>query len=465
MKSDRPVRSLRAACMLTGLIALGGTLSAAPASAATGPDLQLTASVPAGPHVIGEEIPVALTITNIGDTTATGVKVEVRYYSGTYPGTNNADLAEFNPQTAGGTLAAGKSRTVTLRTTFGGWTGTPEVVIGIIAENDVDYGNNDSPLEVNLVSPEVKDIVAGSVYGDADGDGKPSPGEALAGVRVEVGYTGGLTATTDADGKFVVRDVPAGMQPVGFVAPSGWQIPYYGLVKVDGTGANTGLLIRAVRPLDETLHATLTLDKDSYPNSGAQAKITVKLENTGDRAISGIRADCAAFEATLLRPTSQAWGVLGSAGPGATLQPHTSATFKAIATVSMKSAATGRTGLGCFFGPAGSVRAPYSFAGATVPGKKAIPSGTLADDKNENGVIDPGELAAGVKAELYQEGSSVTYSATSDAAGKLVFPTVAVGDYTLRVLGPWRIIGGGPGVHAYAVPFADPFTMYVVPQA
>jgi len=462
MRTDRPVRSLRAACMLTGLIAMAGMLSATPASAATGPDLTIAANVPAGRYVIGEEFKVTLTITNIGDTTATAVKGNIHSSSGSYPITTLSDWAEFNPQKAGGTLAPGKSRTLVVRTKFYNWDGPPEFIVGVSDAVDADYENNNYRTPITLISPEVKDTVGGSVYADANGDGQPSAGEALAGVKVTVGYNPGITATTDADGKFVLPDVPAGIYNPSFEAPGGWKIPSSAVVKVDGTGGNNALVIRAVRPLDETLHATITLDKASYPNSGARAVITVKLQNTGDRAISGIHANCDPFGTDYdIRVTEANWGALWWNAGGASVAAHTTSTFKVIGGVPMQAAAIGRTYIDCSFYTDYSSDWPYSAARATVPGKKGPATGILGQDKNLNGKIDPGEGIPGVKAELTRDGSTIKYTATTDATGKLSFGDVPVGDYDLELLGPWTT---GVFFRVWAVPFNKTYTLPANPK-
>ncbi len=463
MRTDRPVRSLRAACVLTGILALAGTLAATPASAATGPDLKITASVPAGPYVVGEEFKVTVTVANIGDTAATRIKGSISSHSGSYPSATLSDWAEFNPLNDGGTLAPGASRTLVVRAEFYTWNGAPDVYATVSDAEDADYENNVFTVPLNLISPDVKDTIGGAIYADANGDGKPSAGEALAGVKVTAGYNPGYTAITDADGKFVVRDVPAGLYSLGFEVPGGWKIPFSGTFRLDGTGANNALSIRAVRPLDETLHATITLDKKSYPNSGAQAVITIKLQNTGDRAISGIHANCDPYGSNYdIRTLLPSWGVLAWNAAGATVEAHATSTFKVPGTVPMLAAALGRTYIDCSFATDYSSDGPYSSAQATVPGKKGPATGILGQDKNLNGKIDPGEALPGVKAELTRDGSTVKYTATTDATGKLAFGDVPVGDYQLRLVGPWTTLSE---LQVLAVPFNRVYTLFANPAA
>lgn len=137
--------------------------------------------------------------------------------------------------------------------------------------------------------------IGGQAFADADEDGVADPGEALAGAQVRLNGT--ETRTTGADGRYSFADLPSvhyDVYPVG--APGGWILGGGTSVRADGSTPVVDVPLRALRPLSETLHAEVALDKDTY-RVGDPAVLTVQLANTGSRVISGVYGACDRDEA------------------------------------------------------------------------------------------------------------------------------------------------------------------------
>ncbi|OXM60628.1 SdrD B-like domain-containing protein [Amycolatopsis vastitatis] len=453
----RFTRSARVACVLTAALTITG-LAAAPAFAETGPNLKVTATVQQGRWLPGDDIPVEFTVTNLGDATANHVSGAAYTDSGPYfliPDEEWGDL-----RVPGGTsFAPGESRTYHLHGSFSSRPeGTPEVEFTASGELDTDGSDNSVRVTVPLVPAGTTDRMGGHLYGDRDGDGKPSPGEDLAGAKVHtigIGMSQEVVTTTDAAGRFAFEGLPVSRDFTLYFTdlPDGWVPPSsVGPLRLDGSGANTALEIKASRPLTDVLTETITLDKASYA-VGATGTATVTLTNTGAKPLSGLYAGCdpAGSGLELDVPEDQ-WGAFGPLRHAGELAPGQRLVLKVSGKVPERAAYFGQTGLGCYIDGSGYVGGPYAYALAKVPGKKADAKGQVWTDKNGNGRPDAGEGVAKVKVTLSEDGVHVLSMAQTDANGVATFPQVGVGEYRLRPVGAWTA-SGDTSVSVVASPY------------
>ncbi|MFJ1767422.1 hypothetical protein ACIOD2_44340 [Amycolatopsis sp. NPDC088138] len=240
-------RFLRPGSVLTAALVMAG-LAAVPASAASGPDLEVTAVAEQGHWLSGDIAGLDVTVSNIGDAAAVGVFGTAYSESGTdFWG----DQDQWGDLSDGATIAQGETRVLHLTGQLGTFNGDSVVHIEVYAGQDADYSDN-IQLAI-LPMARGTERVAGVLYGDANGDGLPSPGEALAGAEAHflgVGTTADTVAVTDATGHFSFDGLP--LTRIAYLSfqkvPGSWVDQPVGEMRLDGRGAYTALQIRAVRP-------------------------------------------------------------------------------------------------------------------------------------------------------------------------------------------------------------------------
>ncbi|AUI63194.1 SdrD B-like domain-containing protein [Amycolatopsis sp. BJA-103] len=448
MRRILPERSIRALGALTVALTLAGLVTAAPAHAAAGPDLRVTATAGQGRWLPNDEIPLDVTITNVGDTKAEGVKGEVWMFSGPYFAVRPDAWGDLYNRGAGTSFAPGESRTYRLRGTVSTLAqGDPVFRVRVIGSAEADESDNDPEVTVGLVPAGTTDRVAGHLYGDADHNGLPSPGEDLAGVEIRL-RSGGpgvieRVATTDGSGRFTFDAVPVDRYySVNFDSfPEGWVNPGFGPLRVDGAGQHTALEIRAGRPLTDSLQASARLDKPSYAVGGI-ATGTVTVTNISDRRLTGLWAGCdPAGEGVHLEMPSGQWGDFDPAKQAGVLAPGQRVEFKVSGKVPHKSGYTGRAHLTCYIASGADTSGPLAQAAGKVPGKRVDERGQLWTDKNGNGRPDTGEGVPNTTVTLVTEDNKLVSLTRTDATGFATFPQVGVGVYRLRVAGQWRTVG------------------------
>ncbi|MEV4057053.1 hypothetical protein AB0J55_38105 [Amycolatopsis sp. NPDC049688] len=435
----RRPRFVRPAGVLAAVLVMAG-LAAAPASAASGPNIKVTAVAQQGNWLSGDTVALDVTVSNIGDAVAFGVFGTAYSESGTDFWTDRNQWGDLSDGGSGANIAQGETRTVHLTGQLGTFNGDSVVHIEVYAGNDVDYGDN--VLRITLPMARGTERVAGVLYGDAPGDGKPSPGEALAGAEahfIGVGTTNDLVSVTDATGHFHFDNLPLSRNAyVSFQkVPGGWVDQPVGTLRLDGRGAYTALEVRAVRPLSDVLHETIALDKTSYA-AGDTAKVTVTLSNSGSKALTGLYLGCdAGGFGSELAITDDQWGAFGSQRREGTVAAGQRLVLTASGKVPDKAAYTGTTGLDCVASDGHSGGAPYAEVTAKVPGKRADSRGQVWRDKNGNSTVDADEGLANRNLVLLENGAIRAYART-DANGYATFKDIPVGNYQLRVLGPWK---------------------------
>ncbi|MEU0794981.1 hypothetical protein ABZ342_33385 [Amycolatopsis sp. NPDC005961] len=432
-------RFVRPAAVLAAALVMAGT-AAAPASAASGPNLEVSVVAQEGRWLSGDTVGLDVTVRNIGDAVAFGAFGTAYTESGTPLWIDRNQWGDLSDGGSGAPIAQGETRTVHLTGQLGTFDGDSVVHVEVHAGQDVDYSDN--VRRVTLPMARGTDRVAGVLYGDANGDGKPSAGEALAGAEahfIGVGTTTDMVAVTDATGHFSFDNLP--LSRYAYVSfqkvPGGWVDQPVGELRLDGRGAYTALEVRAVRPLSDVLHETLALDKTTYA-AGDTGKVTVTLSNSGTQPLTGLFLSCdAGGFGSELPVTDDQWGAFGSQRRAGTLAPGQRVVLTATAKVPDRAAYTGSTGLDCTADDGHSGGAPYAIVTAKVPGKVADSRGQVWLDKNGNGTLDLDEGLAFRNLVLVEDGTIRAYART-DANGFATFKNVPVGTYQLRVPGPWK---------------------------
>ncbi|MGO1052840.1 carboxypeptidase regulatory-like domain-containing protein [Crossiella sp. CA198] len=439
--------SLLSARVLTGAVVLSLAVSglvAGTASAAEGPDIRSTVSVPSGTYLPGDPITVKLTVTNVGDRGAYYLRKHEQYVSGTgFHIQDISDWGDLGPGGLGASYLPGQSREYTLRGHLGGWGGgDARFKLGPLSRNDVNPADDLGEALVPVVSPETKVVVSGQIYGDADLNGAPSAGEGLAGATVELrNNEGARTAVTGADGGYSFPGVATGKYSVSVQSlPGGWISHGHQELRLDGASPEVKVPFRALRPLAESLRVTVGLDQASYP-VGAEAEIRLTLTNTGTRPLTGIHVACDRIDNRLqLEVPPEGWGELGYDAAGATVQPGQTREFRVRGTVPAHGGVRGYLYQSCDFYQLEehSDGQPSGLLVAKVTGRDGAVSGTLFDDRNNNGAVDAGEGLANQEVRLIDLDNGHEFTAQTDGAGlvKLAGPA---GRYRMTVQG-WGFV-------------------------
>ncbi|MCC8247427.1 hypothetical protein [Saccharothrix luteola] len=431
----------------------GSQQAAAPAASsptAAAAKLAISATVGAGPYLVGEQIPVEVTLSNTGDADATGVKADGYSSAGSTFLIQSSEWGDLALSGPGVTLPAGGQRVVTVRGEVQGWSGAPVAKFSI-------WQGNASVTDVKLPLPvrdpnSAADTLAGLVYGDRNGNGAPDAGEALQGVRVTVTTNGPPwtrpEATTGADGRFRFADLP--VQVYGLYtdnAPDGWVIePKNSYVAVDGSGSAANLLLRGQRPLTDHLSAAMRFTQDVY-RVGDRAEVAVTLTNTGTADLTGIKADCQRANDGGPELRDLALGDLGWGTSGVTVPAGQSRAFTISGTVSEVAAEYGAVDHLCEFGPGESRRegVPRAYALAKVPGPAVTSRMAFYHDRDGDLIGEPDEMLGGLAVILRDAVTGeVAAEGRTDAGGHVHFENLPSGPYTVRVYGAWK--SGDAGV-------------------
>lgn len=281
--------------------------------------------------------------------------------------------------------------------------------------------------------------IVGTLYGDANGNGKYDQGEALSGVQVTI--TGGVPSTsppavqTDPDGKFMFKDIPSGPYTASFGTVKGYVLPA-ARWQVDDTPLEVS--VQGRRPVSDTLKASVKLNADTYA-VGDIAHVTVTLTNGGDYDLAGITAACdRSGESHAMGGDLSGWGDLAIGRRGVTVPAHGTVMLDVTSPVPAEAHRYGYTDLSCDFGqfPAYPEGVHAAMALARVTGAVASVEGTLLHDKS---------AVAGVKIYLTDHiVKKVVASTVTDAAGKYTFTGVPAGLYDIGLVGPWKLVDNEP---------------------
>lgn len=417
---------------------------AAPAAAA---ELTISATVAGGPYLVGQRIPVEVTIANNGDTDATAVKAGVHTLSGSAFFIPNAEWGELDTSWGDGvTVPAGQELVVTVRGDVQQWNGVP------VSRFHVQQGSTRAePFDLTLpvrAPDSATDTVAGLVYGDRDGNGAPDPGEALAGIDVRLSWEGQrLNAKTDAEGRFRFADLPVRVYSLYISnAPDGWVLENsFSEVTADGHGASANLVRRGVRPLTDRLSAAMRFTKELY-NVGERAEIQVTLTNKSATDVTGIRGHCGPIGGGWPELVDVDTGDLVWNGPGVTVPAGQSRVFTVSGTMPPKSAEYGGIAYPCSFGPEYYGEGnPLAYAFARVPAPPGDLRFAFYHDRDGDQYADAHEMLPDVAIGLKDMVTgNVVAKGRTDAKGRVVFQNLPAGPYQVRVYGPWAIRDPGP---------------------
>ncbi|WNV91490.1 CARDB domain-containing protein [Umezawaea sp. Da 62-37] len=359
--------STRGSVVLALVVVLGGAASATAVAQEPGgrADLSVSAFVEDKQYDVGAEVPVTVTIKNVGTADATAVKASIGSKSGSG---FVVDAAQWGDLGAGGTIASGTSRTVKVTGVTQKWQNdNPVVRVAVQSADDAEPGNDFADFTVRYLPGDTRSEVGGYVFGDRDGDGAPDSGEGFAGVRVRLGSKElNSDAFTDEKGHFTFGPRPAQEYSLTVTGvPEGWLFTASRDIVVDGSAGSADVRFAAVRPLRESLTAKAEFTSAEYaPGAGATARIT--LANTGSNALAGITAACAGDGPQL---AVSSWGELGT---GAAIGAGETRTFEVEGTVPTQ---LGAVGLSCDFGADRTF--PGSLPTASATAKVANPtSGT-----------------------------------------------------------------------------------------
>jgi len=451
---------------------------AAPDVKAAQPDLTVTATVEPGTYVIGQEIPINVTVTNKGAGVATNVLGDTSALAGSDISTQPGGWRKFTPfqpdvpyPAPGGTIEAGATEKFVLQATARKRDATdPQLRIYVRNPDELTPADNEFVLTVPVVPASVTGTLAGVVYGDANDNNASDPGEELQDIEITLYPNNGTTrsVSTDSHGRFDFGVMPAMQYSLStrFGEAQGWIVEYVNSVIVDGTATSANLAIRAERPLSQVLSAKAEFGAKSY-QPGDVATVTVTLTNRGPKALSGIKAGCDRYgsDAHLGGWSDQEhYGDLGYDGPGATLAAGETRAFPLHGDVLQGAQDQGIVYLACDFGDDERYLSgfPTADAHAKVPGKNADLGGDVYQDLNGNNTVDDGEAVPNLRLGLTEwETDQVVAKTTTDVNGIAQFIRLPRGWYSPVVYGPWKIVD--PEKLTNPMRNVDHFSVKVVP--
>jgi hypothetical protein len=235
------------------------------------------------------------------------------------------------------------------------------------------------------ISASVTPVIGGYggvIFGDLNGNGVQDPGEpGVAGADITLsGPFSGLAGqdgpqnyetTTDANGHFLLSNLPGGNYFALITPPQTWQVAYSTSVTVDGSAGETTLVFPATATFAQSLHATMSFDRPSY-HVGEQAGLTITLTNVTKDTISNIQGFCdpAGFPGSVLG-IGKGWDVFS--GAGVTLAADQRKVCHLSEAVTADSLAGGTFDAGCVFGPNAQTDDPGGYPQAEGI-TKALPS-------------------------------------------------------------------------------------------
>ncbi|SER23340.1 hypothetical protein SAMN05216188_10974 [Lentzea xinjiangensis] len=410
------------------------TMVPAPASKAA---LRTTVAFDKPNYLSYETMRMTFTITNVGEETAQKVRLPLEMIGN--PRTDPTDYGPIGPSAAGLTIAPGETKTVVAVSPISDWQQEP---VTLTVSQFLDYtgrkDNKEDWFSASTVITFVEGDVRGVLYGDKNHNGVQDPGEALAGAEVTIArgrprYS--ATRTTDAEGRFLFEDAPAGGWNLR-AEIDGWTLPghpatYDILVTPEGLD----LSVRAERATSAVLQPTMTFDRASY-QPDESASLAVTLTNAGDRPIVGVTADCTGYDQSYL-DDGPAWGDLAPNARGVTMAAGETRTFTVVAEVPQQARQIGEFQALCHFGP-GPRREDdaEARAWASVPGAFGSVRVPLFHDTEAGGRKGVTDVKFVLRSWF---GDAKVAEAVPDANGVVTMPRVPAGPYKASVEGRWKI--------------------------
>ena len=410
---------------LTGLLALACW---SPAAADEGyVDLSVRVELDRQAYLPTEQVKMTVTVRNNGTAPATGV---VLRSTGDMTFAPWGDLDESGP---GVTLEpdGGYRRLSVFATPNDPGEGMTQQVTALSAEPDQNQEDNTRSVSA-FVTAEHADLTL-RLHADTDDDHVVDPGETMAGVQFTLhgGVSAGeVTGRTDAQGVIRFAGITGGRYSVGAKLPYGWYLEFPATIEVRA-GAND-IVMRAWHVDITKLVASVTLDRSSY-TVGDTVRERVTLTNNDDVDMTGVIAMCNRYTVDMTPQndlTSENWGELSPAGPGATIRAGETRTWEFTDVVTDKMWEYGFAVARCQFIVPPMTSGAYAEASAAVPGGRGTLGGRLTYERAP--VPDVTVL-------LLDHGGTIVARATSDASGHFAFPELPANEYELRATGPWRL--------------------------
>ncbi|MFD8495751.1 SdrD B-like domain-containing protein [Amycolatopsis sp. NPDC059657] len=429
---------LRGVTRLFAVVAAALTIGAltSPVASAAPIKLVLTASVGDETRLVDKPFEIKLTVTNKTDQAMHGVKADVSTLTGSsIIVTDWNGLADTRPTDPGVTVDAGATRTFTLIAHVWRWEGTPQVKF---KTNVPTSYQQVADLTIPMVDPTTTSgTITGVVYGDSNGNREFDEGEGLADAKVSVFAPDQQQTITDSDGWFTFPDMPARRYSLSVRdLPDGWVLAKGDLYVDVDSDQDADVNIRSVRPVSDSLHVNVSLDRDVYA-PGDTAHVTFTLTNDSAVPLLGIQGWC--DRAGGSQQGIEGWKSWADLVYPAKvdLAPGESRTFTEVGTVPQVANQYGGFVVDCDFGPEGGEEDgfPAITLWGKVPGAPGDTSGWIYHDDDHDLRQDPGEAIADTTVELVDDADEVVATGTTDAEGHVVFPAVAAGRYTLKVDG------------------------------
>lgn len=297
--------------------------------------------------------------------------------------------------------------------------------------------------------PGVRANGGNRIYDDRNDNFMVDAGEEVAGASVAVldPDTGAevTRAVTDAAGAFTVTDLPAANYRLRVLGP--WQprrdsaLFQFPVVAGDTTAPQAFAVKAGAANLEyPNVKLTAAFDKPAY-NSGDVVRATVTVSNIGGAPATGVWIGTDQTN-TAFSYDPLVWGEFDTPDPGGRLEPG------ATKTVQLN---------GPLYDPAAGVvtlsalvlrvtdDADISNNGvqlaAPVTETRGSYTGILYGDRNNNGLLDPGEALPSVAIQLTGGVPHGTVTATADTAGRFAFHDVPTGSYVAHYLmpDPWLV--------------------------
>lgn len=282
--------------------------------------------------------------------------------------------------------------------------------------------------------------VAGTIFGDRNGNGVFDNGEEAPGATMTLNFrfVFSVTATTDAGGRFDFGEIPTAAYGLTGTVPDF----LFGFVPltIDAAHDNSNLLFRAVPPLNGALHASMKFTRNKY-RPGDVAHVRIALRNSGSIPLTGIVASCnRADEGPSLNGVGPGWGALAANMAGVTIPPGRTSVFDVSEPLPASAVDFGYAIVGCDFNYADGVldeTGPVAGDTVRVPGGAATLSARVTVPSVTPDPSQPIVGLPGVGVTLVHGHGHVVGRTTTDGNGHFEFPGLAPGpDYTLRFAMP-----------------------------
>ncbi|MEO6083471.1 MAG: SdrD B-like domain-containing protein [Umezawaea sp.] len=419
------------------LVTTGVSTGAASADPLPYAELEASAAFDKPSFDAAETVVATITIRNVGGVAALKVKADTGFGSTFNPSSWGA-IAPFG---SGVRIEAGE--TLVTKVTGRVYSGTQLVFKGKVTSNPFDGNQANNAFEATAGVTYGTGSVAYTAYADGNGNGQADAGEGIPGVRVDLWGSGNHQRITGSDGTALFTDVRSGAYSVVAESPDGWLFPGNAGITVT-TDQRLDVVRKGVRPLSDTLAATVEFDQDTYA-VGDTANVTITLTNTGTD-LPVVHARCGGDgESYDLYNNTAGWGALKYAAEGVPLGSGETKVLHVSAPLTARAEAHGFIRAYCSFGPEVEPQrgAPLAVDKARIPGGVSDATGVVLHD-HDGDASTPGQPVVGVEIGLLDVDSGQRVAtAVTDSTGSYSFTGVPVGWYTPVLDAQWRLVLDG----------------------